>query len=726
MLNHQNTQNTNTPCIWRRTKLSLAIAAMVGAVGTSLPLHAQDLEEIVVTAERREQNLQDVPISATVLGSEAMAQMGVKNVMDLQQVSPNLAINTYNRSTFINIRGVGLAQSTPTSVPGVAFYVDGTFIPHEFTIASSFFDIAAVEVLRGPQGTLTGQNSTGGAVYMRSTQPVFGEWSGKVDQTLGDYDWTRTEAAVNIPMGDKVAMRLAGVIEKRDSFTDNIGPSSSEPGNVDFRGFRIGLAIQPNDALAINLRHEDYLTDSDWNAVKNYNDAVTPDEFTIEEDAVSIFNQDGYRSSVEATYDFSTVRVRWLTSYQYGLYEDQTDGDRTATAPPIPLGLPANGGNRALYPGRVSYGLTKIDSLNHEFNVMSNDDGAFEWLVGAFYFDETNDVNAIRYNYSTVVPDTAPSSVILVSADTTSKSIFGQVGYHFSPEWKLDVGLRRSEDEQVYDRSRATPGVDVGIQESSEVTGRIAVNWTPSDDLMLYGSVSKGYKAGGVNLRSIDPNYGPETNLVTEIGMKSTLLDGHLRLNGAIFHSDYQDIQFIGRIGSPPFPVQQNAGEAESDGIELEVTGVWGGLQVNAGVAYLNAEFTERASLQNAITNSSQDVLPGDTLPFSPELTGNIGVQYTFELGSGGVLIPRIQVSHIDDQLATPFPHPRSTMPSRTLVDARLTYEPAEAWRIEAFATNLGDKTYIASHLQSSTSADGGIIYGAPRQYGIKASFSFD
>lgn len=720
MLKHQRTQNRTKTRVWCRRKLSLAIVATIGAAAASVPLYAQDLEEIVVTAERREQNLQDVPISATVLNSDAMAQMGVKTVMDLQQVSPSLAINTYNRSTFINIRGVGLAQSTPTSVPGVAFYLDGTFIPHEFTIASSFYDIASIEVLRGPQGTLTGQNSTGGAVYVRSTAPEFGQWSGSVNQTLGNYDWTRTEGAVNIPMGDKVAMRVAGVVEKRDSFTRNIGPSPSQPGNVDFRGFRVAMAIQPTDSFSINLRHEDYLTDTDFNAIKNYDDVVTSDPFTIEEDAISLFNQDGYRSSAEFIYDFSNVRVRWLTSYQYGTYEDLTDGDRTATAPPSPAG-----------PGRVSYGLTQIDSINHELNILSNDDGPLEWIVGAFYFDETNTVDVIRYTLGTVTPVLPATRTILVEGQTNSKSIFGQVGYQFNSDWKLDVGLRRSEDELAYDRARGSVPADVGIQDSSEVTGRIALNWTPSDDLMLYSSLSKGYKAGGVNLFATDPNFDPETNVVLEIGAKSTLMEGHLRLNGDVFFTKYNDIQVLGR-NPGGFPLQENAGKAKSRGIELEALGVWGGVQINAGLSYLDAEFTERATLSNPLLVTLppplrfQDVMPGDDMPFSPKITANLGIQYNIELGDGGVLTPRLQGSYLDEQLSTPFPNVRTIVPSRTLFDARLTYESNSFWRLEGFVTNLSDKTYIASHVQNSSSSLGGIIYGAPRQYGVKATFSFD
>ena len=168
------------------------------------------LEDIVVTAERRTQRLQDVPISATVLNAADISRKGINNLADIQQVAPSIAINTFNRSTFINIRGVGIAQSAPTSNPGVAFYIDGQLIPHEQFIGQSFFDIASIEVLRGPQGTLTGQNSTGGAIYVRTPAPEFDSFSGFVDATYGNFDTFKVVGAINVPISDRSRFPRSG------------------------------------------------------------------------------------------------------------------------------------------------------------------------------------------------------------------------------------------------------------------------------------------------------------------------------------------------------------------------------------------------------------------------------------------------------------------------------------------------------------------------------------
>src|SRR5688572_104331 len=188
---------------------TLLVVASVGATAALEEVDAQEaLEEIFVTAERREQNLQDVPIAATVVTADDIATKGIDTIHDVQQFVPNTTIMTYNRSTFINIRGGGLAVSAPAANPGGPYYVDGVFVATEQLVSQTFFDLEAMEVLRGPQGTLTGQNSTGGAIYARSPAPDFDSVRGYVDQTFGDYEWSRTTGAVNVPLGDKAAIRV--------------------------------------------------------------------------------------------------------------------------------------------------------------------------------------------------------------------------------------------------------------------------------------------------------------------------------------------------------------------------------------------------------------------------------------------------------------------------------------------------------------------------------------
>jgi len=717
--------------------LAIAIAAtLAGAAQAQTADSASGLEEIVVTAERRELNLQEVPASATVLTADSLARQGVDNVVEIQQVAPAVAINTYNRSTFINIRGVGIAQSAPTSNPGVAFYVDGNFIPHEHFIAHSFYDIESIEVLRGPQGTLTGQNSTGGAVYIRTPTPEFGELSGYVDVTAANYDWHRATGAVNIPMGDVVAVRLAAVYDEKDSFTKNIGPSPSEPGSSEFKGARASVRIKPTDGMTFDLRYEYFDLASGYNAVKNRNDTVTRDPFIIEEDAISYLDQKGYRAAAEARIDLSSsVQFRALTSYLDADNFDQADGDRTATALPVPAPLPTNSANTRIYPGRVGYTAQSFETSVTEVNLLSIGDSPLQWVVGAFYMDETTPTKVLRDNRNTVTFVTSSSTTDTV-ADNESRSVFGQIDWRVTDAFALDFGLRYSEDEQVYKRN-LTPTGPAGIPgcfpcttstKSDEVTGRAGVKYFASDDAMFYATVSRGYKAGGVNLDPRLGAFGPETNDVIELGAKTEVLDGRLRINGDVYYSMYDGVQLssltIPAPGEPAVPNALNGPEANIYGAELELLGQFGGFGFNFGAAYMEGKFDESGVVTDTVTNTNRPIVKGQAMPFAPAYTLSGGVEYEMLFGDMS-LTPRLQASFIDEQYATPFKYTQTRVPSRVVTDARLTFKPNDSLTVEAFCSNLFDKTYIAVQLQDASSAQGGYIFGAPRQYGARLKYSF-
>ncbi len=647
---------------------------------------------------------------------------GVTDLNDVQQVAPSIAINAYNRSTFINIRGVGIAQSAPTSNPGVAYYIDGQLIPHEQFIGQSFYDIGSIEVLRGPQGTLTGQNSTGGAIYVRSPAPRYGEFSATLEQTLGNYDWGRTVGAANLGFTDWFAMRVSAVHDERDSFTRNIGPSRSQPGNSNLNAQRVNFAFRAlEERLTANVRVEHFRLDSDNNAVKNRADSVSADPFVIEEDALSFMDQYGHRVSGEVRFGLTpNLDLRALSSWQNGTTVDQTDGDRTATARPQPPTTNV---------GRVAFARTDFRTWTHEVNLLSAGEGPLQWVAGAFLLSEQVPVSLLRDNRSTTA-FVQSNSTIVTKAYNESRSVFGQANWFVTPQWEALIGLRHSSDEQRYNRITLPgppppAGTDtVGAPaKSDQTTGKLGLNWHLGDDRMAYVTASKGYKAGGVNLTLNTPDFLPETNKVYELGYKTTMLDRRLRVNGAVFWSDYQDIQFSSLFNA--LPLTQNAASGEAKGAELEVTGRFGPLGLTAGLGWLDAQFAEDALIVNTVTNQQQLVASGADLPFSPGLTANAGIDYEIPLGANGRLIPRVQWSHLGEQLATPFPSVASIVPSRDLIDLRLTYANDAGWQVEAFANNATDRTYIAAQIQNSTSATGGIIYGAPRQYGLRVKADF-
>jgi iron complex outermembrane receptor protein len=266
------------------------------------------------------------------------------------------------------------------------------------------------------------------------------------------------------------------------------------------------------------------------------------------------------------------------------------------------------------------------------------------------------------------------------------------------------------------------------VTETNQTTGRAGVKYFVSDDTMLYATASKGYKAGGVNVDPRAAPYEPETNKMGEFGWKTTLAEGRLRVNGALFYSKYDGIQLsaLTPVGTPPvlLPNTLNAAPAEMYGAELELTGQFDALGFNLGVGTLHSEFTETRVLTDSQTNTNRPVPEGSTLPYAPKLTASAGVQYEFLIGSTS-LTPRVQATYIDEQLATPFRYAATTVPSHTVADVRVTWRPLEHLRLEGFATNVFDKTYIAVQVQDASSALGGYIYGAPRQYGLRATYDF-
>ena len=742
------------------TASATATASTAAAPATSV------LPEVVVTAERRTQNLQQTPISATVLGSTQLEKQGVNRVADLQAVSPSLAINTYNRSTFINIRGVGIAVSAPTSTPGVAYYIDGAFIPHETNIGNTFYDLESVEVLRGPQGTLTGQNSTGGAIYTRTPDPRFDKVFGYIDQTIGDYSDYKTVGAVNLPFTSTLAMRLAATHEQRDSFTTNVG-GPNQPGNVNFTSFRANLEYKPDDKAQVNVRYENDANNNNGNAYKNrfayltnfpngaVNPFYNPNPRQITEDANGYFHQNGYRADLEAKYlIIPQLQLRYMGSYQYGNVHDLVDGDRS-TAPPsqVAIGLAAN------VKGRLGYTSTTNDILLNEFDLISQGDGPFQYVLGVFAMDETVPVvlsnDAVdTVNLSTALPaqlgGTGPNPTIAKTLNT-SRSVFGQITYRFSSKWQLIAGLRYSADRQSYTRI-GIPGFPLNgpalatNESSNQPTGRVALNYNYSDSTLFYGSVSRGYKAGGVNLTQANPainlpaNFAPETNTVEEVGVKTDVLDRRLRINADVFVSQYANQQLSTLTNTTPAnPYTTNVPAANAYGAELELFTRIQNFAFNGGLAYLNARTGSTVSLADNSVNAAvlRTVASGTTLPFSPQWTANFGLERNFMFGEMRVT-PRIQVNYVSQQWSTIFETQASTalqpgavntltlVPAHTTMDLRLTFEPKPGLQLEGYVTNVFNALYIAAQVQDSSSANGGIIYGAPRQVGGRLIYKFN
>lgn len=676
---------------------------------------ATQLPEVVVTAERTTQNLQKVPIAATVVTGADLASQRIDRMTDLQTVAPSLSIKTYNMSTFVNIRGVGMAQSAPSSSPGVATYIDGTLIPHEFIINGSFYDINAIEVLRGPQGTLTGQNSTGGAIYVTTPAPNFTQWNATVDETVGDHALYRSVVTANMPLvQDRVALRLSGTDNRRSSYTDNIG-SSAQPGNEGFDGIRADLGFRATDRLTGNIRGEYFRTSNDNTAIKN--PKVLPGTpFTVDQDGVTRYTVEGYRTDLELKYAITDrIQARLLTDYQSSHVLNLDDGDRSATAPPQP---PASN------TGRLFQNNLNIRTQTNELDLIG-DVGSLHWVAGAFLMHDEVDLLQDYYGNDTVTVTHAPTKITAYNTINDSVSGFGQGTYTWN-QFQVVAGLRYSSDTQHFER--ISPAGPTALASSNVVTGKFAVNYFVKPDTMLYASVSRGYKAGGGNPVPGTPNYAPEYNLVEEVGLKSTLLQRKIRVDAALFNQDYRNLQLLS-VTPTRIPETQNLSSSRGYGAEVDAQGRFGGLHLDFGAAYLENTSSVGATLLNNTGPAAVlgFVGSGSSLPFSPNWSVTGRAEYEFSLGGWGSLTPSVRWSYTSLQWASIFHNAASVIPAHDVTDVHVTWRPARgAWELEAFATNLFNRTYIASQVFNSSGNNGGTIYGDRREVGVRGVYHFD
>lgn len=697
---------------------ALAQSASAGAMASD------ELQEVVITAEKRTEDLQKVAISATVLSNEDLVEKNVATLQDLGNVTPGLSIQPQSTGeSFVNIRGVGVQATSPTSSNGVVFYVDSQYVPDNFTNLMSLFDLASVQVLRGPQGTLVGVNSTGGAIFVSSNQPdINGGVSGYYRQTVGNYSDFKEEAAVNLPISDTFAARAAVFDETEDSFTQNLGAgvrgtfNLQSPGNVNTKAVRLQLLWQPTADLSVTLRGEKFVSLTDGPAIKPLaNPATDPFSASIQNQPYlvaystpSFFNVYGERGSAEIRWDFLPgVQLRSVTSIQDGHESDREDQD-----------FGRDSSNWELQR------RTDVQTFTQEINVLSTGSGPLQWVGGLYYLDTSTPLNlAFTQN-----PAGAPAPIgFFVSpygvAKHFSSAVFGQVSYNFLPEWTVTVGGRYTEDREPYNALSFLGPFTVltNVSPSSDKpTGKAALNWNFLPDSMVYVSIANGYKAGGGNLAAA--SYGDETNVVSELGIKSTLFDRHLRFDADVFTSNYQHIQLQQFVGGAP--ATTNAAGARFEGAEAEFTALLSDFRVDGNVAYLHGYFTG----DFLYSVNPLPTVDGSPTPYSPTWMGYVGAQYDWHVLDGKIT-PRAQWSYEGSEITIPA-YAGQNLPiynrlqAHGIVDLNLTYTAPKHWTAGLYMLNATNKVYVANTVAIGLGANG-LEYNAPRQYGIRASYAF-
>ncbi len=768
----------NTVKTFARSTLAIAIAATTFSATAQQTDSGLVLEEVIVTAQKREQSLQDVPVSVTAFTADVIDRAGITDFADYAIKTPNVGFQQRgnNAETKFGIRGVTNIGGQASSV---GMYVDEvSVVPNVITTGASrtadtsLLDIERIEVLRGPQGTFFGRNTMGGAINITTQKPDLVDSFGKLTLEAGEDGYYKVRATGNTPVGETTAIRGAVYYDEYDGFIDNKGPSNASNAEEN-KGARVALRWEPNSDLTADFAVSYFQQEQDYPALvptgilsetltlaveeggflfptfdlpiwpleevdffpDNYTDAST-DMPRESDNETAMF-------SANITYDFGDMTLTSVTGYIDNDYVQDGEGD----ASPI----------RAFYVSRES----ELEAFSQEFRLASSGSETLAWMVGFIYSDDETSETDVTTHLATDdylalwdilgifafglpgdigdIIANGPSGVSLGNFEdvdrgskTTSYAVFGDMTWYISDEWNLGLGLRYTYDDVDYfelTRPAVTiPEADIKDGETfDDISPRVNLNWLPSDDITVYGTVSKGYKVGGFNPNQdlVDLTFDEETGWNYELGFKSTLWDSRMQFNAAVFYFDWEDLQVRGQDVFSQRQVVVNAEKAHTQGIEIEIKALLTEhLTLDVGYGYLEAEFDD---FENAIdTNGKLFDASGNTIPLAPENTVNVALEYNADLWSGDGYA-RVDYSYIDDQYSTSGVEntERHLIDSYELWNVRIGWEN-ESWGVQAFVENLADEEYSSSTDNQEAYYTGAQrAVGKPRWAGVRLDIRF-
>lgn len=723
-------------------KTSLKVVA-VSTLGVSLALtsetgFSQVLEEVLVTARKRQENLQEVPMAISALTAKDIAEAGLVRLQDIAQLVPNMSYMEPNSNKFTNItlRGISSGGGLGND-PAVGVYIDEVYIGRDSGFNGDLLDIERVEVLKGPQGTLFGRNTTVGAINITTKRPGK-ELEGMLLLDVGDYNYTRMGGLISVPLSDSVAAKLSVVDTERDGYLDN--SFGGTVNNVDYTTGRGQLLWTVNERMDVLLtanyreskgRGNAYVTRFQGQPVEKTFEVSIPDPgFEDVEDSMY---------ALHVNYDFENYTLTAITSMQKLEENYRQDSDWT------PLD------------DLTGIDTRDMDSWSQELRLESSGDARLDWVVGGYFYHQEfdvftqalsggdtifaffglNDLIGRGLRPSDVSPG-LPNGVDINAAstiETDSFSIFGNATYDLTDQWSVTAGLRYSEDNKDLDyEQKADPLAGaVGFanfvlqdeQDDGELTSTISLNWQPNENILAYARYASGYKAGGFNngvsTSASLVSFDAETLDIYELGLKSTLLDNTLRVNVAIFHMEYKDKQESRFVAGAGFQ-QSNAGEAVSDGFEVDFE--WVPLErwtVYGALGYADADYDEY--VLDASTDNS-----GNKLTRAPEWNASVGVQTDWDFSDYLQGNLRVDYAYQDEFFFQPDNDPFFTADSQGIVNARLGISGGDgSWQFTLWGRNLTDEDNLNDLFGASSFVFPLYHYAlmAPRTYGAELQFRF-
>lgn len=690
----------------RRPAIALTLFGMLAVPG--LPVSAQEeaespmLEEILVTAERRVSSLQDVPAAISAFDTVELERRQAYNVIDAMTNIPNLAVSNnpgQATSTTVFLRGVGSTESIVTLESAIAFYLDDVYLARQGVNNLSLFDVERVEVLRGPQGTLYGRNSNGGAVRVITAKPN-DTFMASTELTYGRFDRWSAKGSLNIPITDTLFARFNAIVEEGNGYTDNVVFNRDVNGREN-EGFRAALRWLPSDAVTVDLSYDYYNAETDGIFgvdLAGITRPLPPNLFVSnsgDEGAFSIGRTDGTTLTVNWAInddlDFTSITA-FRNLYQRWAF-DFTDQ-------PVPI--------------FKLWTVNDTDTLTQEFRFSGNAmEDRLKYVAGIFYYDEDSYSfigDEINLWIAPEIRVPLPFFSRFYDVNVESYAAFAQFDYDITDRLTLTVGGRYTEDEKSLDieqyigatpgfveRGDGAPGYNTASLEAMGVpmdlsfddfSGKIGLQYRFSDDVLGYAHITQGFKSGGWSARTNNPAefvvFEPETVDTFEAGVRTTVLNGRARLNYIAFFSDYSDYFATATGEGGNFIVSTN--DLEIYGFEFD------------GTARLTDEIDMFAALGwQQGDYKAPDLTVGDKPQRLPEWTFKVGSTWTHDLGGDNALRATVDYQYMDSFFTNLQNTPEGETGNVHLWNAQLAYEfSGRNHEVFLSCKNCFDEEYVA------------------------------
>ncbi len=744
------------------TRIAFASAFVMITSSLQITQAATDdapLEEVVVTAQKREQSLFDVGISISVISGEELAKLRVDEIADVSRHISNMNVKSTLGATnpVVTIRGVGLNDFNANSNPTAGVYIDEVFLTSTAMMGFQLFDMERVEVLKGPQGTLYGRNTTAGAVSFVTRKPTR-ELEAFASAGYGDYRLFETEAAVGGPLTEALGFRVAAKWQDQGEGFSRNRTTGADFGAADRFAWRAQLAWDAGEDMTATLNVHGGTDRSNSHGIEHFGtqDPVTfdicqpilagridpascvdffgysdtdGDPYTGDYNLLSTVEVKSLGAVLRFDVDLGALQLSSVTGYE-SLERDQAEDFDASVFRSVDSTWDAN-----------------IDQYSQELR-LSSDGSTVNWLAGLFYsYDEVDTGDGNRFDLSDLL-------LTVVSTDwrqrTQSAAVFGHLEWPLTESLSLVTGLRFTWEEKEFTGGTTdlnplgascildpacAPGftgpfvltaTDASIDDT-DLSGTVGLNYKPAEDWLLYGTVGKGFKSGGffggVTFSNAElAPFASEQLIAYETGFKGKLAGDTLQLGGAVFYYDYQDIQTFIQVALGGLSVLKlgNVDTAEVRGFDLDLT--WRparGLDLRAGVGFVDTElgaFNSAAGPQSA----------GKELPNAPKLTFDGRVAYEWPLGAELTMSFAVDASYTDEVFKEAVNFGYLAAPDYWLTNARLALAASDSrWELAAWARNLADEAYVVDAFDNGV-GNGIRLYGEPRTYGLTFTYRWN